>query len=324
MGTHERWRAAATEAMDRAAIDWHGAEIVAPRAAAWLEVQLARCDDRAWAETFARHCPVPGAAVDDYLQRIVPVQGGHALIGIRMRGGDVAHPFVDVLLTAGEVELGAVVRAALADRAVFAPTIARVRSSDLAPPRGAGLVAEVDQWFLAAPLSAVSPPVAELRLVPIEDVDGAVAFVRAGLEAWSEQRGWLRGRVTPIDRASLIACRDAGAALWVVVDGARAGVICADRSVDREWAGWCVNEELIGTAHAGRRLAASAQGALAQQLREPCARDEAEPVLFGTIDGRNAPSLAAAERAGRRRVGAWWWLRSSDADPASPLPSDPG
>lgn len=322
ISAQDRLRAAALDAADRAAVGWTTEAIVADRMEAWLQEQLSRCSDRAWGERFAHHCPVPGATPDDYLQRIVSVGEGLALIGIRMCGGDTAHPFVDVVLTAGGIALRAAVDAALDELSIFSPRRARVRSGGAEPPGEGGLSWALDQWVLAAPLSQIGSPGAGVRLEPIRDAAEGIRFVRGGYEAWAQRRGWLRSRVVPIGLASMQACQAAGAALWIVSEGERVGVICADRCVDREWAGWCMIEELVLPQHAGRRLASSAQGALAAHLLRLPADGPAPPCLFGTIDEANRPSLATAQRAGRSRVGALWWTWP-EGDGPGPLPSAP-
>lgn len=54
----------------------------------------------ALANEFAAHCPVGGAAAADYRNRWLDLPGaGPGLVGIRFKGGDLAEPFVDVVVT---------------------------------------------------------------------------------------------------------------------------------------------------------------------------------------------------------------------------------
>lgn len=287
---------AAWATVDPAAVALFGEAECRGRVERWLAAELSRCTDEAWAGRFAEACPVEGAEPRDYLQRIVQTSRGAALTGIRMRGGDVGRPFVDILAADGALD--EIVGAALEDLAVFRPTVARVRAPGMAPPRGLGPYdVTVDQWVCAGRVARGSGPVG---LLPVDDPEEALRFARSAYEAWWAARPELRDEIHPLDRGQLDACAAAGGAFWITVGAARVGLLCAVPATDREWAGWLVVEEVIAPSHAGRGLAAAAQRALSGRLDEP--------VVWGTISGINEASLRTAARVGRPRVGAWWWV----------------
>ena len=87
----------------------------------------------AWGETFAHHCPVPGARPEDYLQRWLNLDGAWVLVGIRMRGTDTAHPFVDLLARSEPIPLERALEAAQTAYARFGPRRGRVRGAATRP-----------------------------------------------------------------------------------------------------------------------------------------------------------------------------------------------
>lgn len=65
--------------------------------------------------------------------------------------------------------------------------------------------------------------------------------------------------------------------------------------------GWQVVDELFETRFRGRGLAAAMQRAFLDTL-------PAKDLVWGTIDTRNAPSLATARRVGREIVAGYLFL----------------
>lgn len=247
----------------------------------WKALQQRRCEDLAWAARFRRACPVPGARDEDYLQK----REGELLCGIRFRGGRVDQPFVDLL--EGPVDASSLERA-LQLYAVFGAQ--RVRVRQLAEPSVPGWEPEVDQWLLAG-----RPSGGGLELEPVRDLDEAVLFVGEGFAAWAHRLPWFEERVLPITREQLAASQ----AWWIPCQGQRAGLIAIQRGEERQWSGQIVMEELVLPAFSGRGLAARAQRSLPLEGE----------LLIGWIDGVNAASLRTAEKAGRRREDAFWWVQ---------------
>ena len=277
------------------------ASLVEQAADRWLSEQLERCTALAWGETFAKHCPVPGASPADYLQRWVRVGDEWVLIGIRMRGGDIAHPFVDLVAWSRPVPLDDAFAAACDHLAVFAPGRARLRGGP-APPNGGSLSVSLDQVYVAGATADVGQG-AHAVLEPITSTDEGLAFVEATYDTWTASRPWIKDRVQVVTHAQLASAQAADSAWWIHGDDERVGLIATLPGPDREWSGHLVLEEVVRPGHAGRGWAARAQRSVAALLH-----DRGVPVLFGTIDAMNAPSLRAATAVGRPVVGAWWWL----------------
>ncbi len=284
--------------LDPQAWDWLDEEQVRAPTAAWLRDQDERCRDSAWAARFRHHCPVPGRVDTDYAQRWVPVGEHWLLAGIRMRGADVAHPFVDLVATSGPIDMADAVHAAMEAYAPFRPHRARVRGP--AQPEHPALAVSVDQHLYAAPTTTVRDGPCQVTLQPIRDVEAAVAYVRATHAAWTEQRPWIPAHLQVVSEEQLQDAQNAGTAGWIHRgNGERVGLIAAQHRVDREWTAHVVLEEVVAPEHAGHGYAAQAQRALATRI---------DGVLAGTIDGINAASRRTAEAVGRMVVGGFYWV----------------
>lgn len=290
--------------LDPTAGDWLGASTVEQTVDAWFAEQCRRCENLAWGETFAHHCPVPGARPADYLQRWIEVDGAWLLVGIRMRGTDTAHAFVDLVAWSRAVPLDRAVEAACDACAVFAPTRARFRGR-VTLPSATHLTVELDQVYVAARTETMARA-SDAALEGCADVDDGLSFVHAAYQEWTERRPWIAERVQVVTRGQLAAACGAATAWWIREGDDRVGLIATVPGPDREWSGHLVLEEVVAPAFAGRRYAARAQRAVAAELV-----DRGVPVLFGTIDAMNAPSRRTAGHAGRHEVGALWWLEPS-------------
>jgi hypothetical protein len=277
--------------LDPLAATWLGEGAVAQRVARWWRTEVERTTDRAWAERFARLCPVPGVTPGHYLQAVLVGPEGEALAGIRFLGGDVTRPFVDLLAYDGPVAPW--VERALQRFDVFGPQRVRVRCGIEAPLPGA----TVDQWVVAGWPVALHQPE---RLAPATP-EQAVPFAVSAHRGWEEAVPWMKGRVVPLDEAGARGAAMEQALWWILDQGDRVGVLAVRWAAEREWAGWCVVEQVLLGSHAGKGLAASAQRAAAARLPTQ--------LWFGTIDAANEASLRTAEAVGRQRVGAWWWVQ---------------
>ncbi len=299
----------------------------------WLATQWDRCTDDAFAQGFATGCPVPGASVDDYRQRVIEVAGISVLIGIRIRGGGGKEaepwPFVDLVASDAPIapDLGIqVVDAALEALAMFAPRALRLRGAANWTP-WPGVRAEVDQWFLAGTVNRMASiassgessddasVAAAISLSPVREAAQGAAFVDEVFAAWGERRAWFAERVLRIDASGLRACIDARCAWWIHEGEEQAGLLALLPDSDREWHGWCVHEELVLPAFAGRGIAARAQRLAAREIAQSLIAPQAQSsdrsvmdLVYGTIDAANQPSVRTAERAGRAKVGAYWWV----------------
>jgi L-amino acid N-acyltransferase YncA len=277
---------------------------------AYVDQALRWCDDEAWAEGFARACPVEGASARDYLQRVLSVADGEVLAGIRFKGGDLDQPFVD--LVAWDRDLApvwpAVVEAVRAAFAVFAPPRVRLHVPAGARPPGAG--AEPDLHLVAGRVSALR---ADARPWPpgvtIERQTMLALFDAYEREfaAWQAGAGALAREVGSESRESLQRCLDDGALVAMFVDGAWAGLAGARRA--RLWAldGFEVAEELVTAGFRGRGLGPWLQRGLIDAL-DALDDPKDDALLAGTIHATNAPSLATARRCGREVVATSWFV----------------
>lgn len=293
---------------------WHAAAALRAHLRQGLAEAARRAFDPALAAEFAAHCPLPGVPPDAYRNRWLALPAlGPALVGPRFRGGDLAHPFVDVVVSTALPRTVADYRAALAPlRARFAPFAPRrVRffvpthlPLDLAAFGGA---ASWDQRYLAAPLDrmlALPPPVghARLTLAAPPDLDFYPWYVGV-YDDLRRQRPEHReyARIEPRDAMAAYAA--AGGLFLAAVDDRRAGVVAAFRDVDQGMRGFVVAELLFDRAHRGRGFGAALQRRLVEALpRQP------GDLLIGTIDARNPAPLAVARRCGREDVGGYLWI----------------
>lgn len=273
-----------------------------------LDEELAACEDRRRATEL--HARLGVGTPADYLQRVIEAGGARVLCGVWFLGGDAARPFVDLLAwTAAGLDPGDAAARAMEAFGVFDPRAARVFAwGDAAPAVPGAWRAGLDQVVCAAPVSRLleGPEPASLGRVRLEDasVDDALAFMDGAYAAFRERDPALGARVPAADRDQLAACVETGRLAWWTIDGERGGLIGVARERAFGLDGFLMMEEIVAPEYAGRGSAAAAQRRVAEFLAD------AHPgaVLFGTIDGANAPSRRAAARAGRPEVGAWWFL----------------
>lgn len=69
---------------------------------------------------------------------------------------------------------------------------------------------------------------------------------------------------------------------------------------------WLIWDIVLGRQHCGKGLAPVLQRAVLDRLDEARA-----PLVVGTIDAGNVPSLRTALRAGRQVVGTWTFIEES-------------
>lgn len=289
-----------------------GKERVRAGVDAWLDEQLGRCVDAAWAAGF--HAAIGIGEPSAYLHRVIGVGGERVLCGIRFVGGDVERPFVEVLAsTSAEAGRGVVsdeVLSAMVDAfASFGVATVRVLSACADEPRlGAGWTARVDQLVYAGAVAGLvdADDGGVGGLVELEDAEEgeALGFVASAYGAFAARRPELAAAVPAIDAAGLASAAASGRVAWWCVEGDRVGLIAVERGAWFGMAGWLVVEEVVSAAWSGRGTAWRAQRALARWI---AARDPSG-VLWGTIDGANRASLRAASRAGRGVVSSLWFV----------------
>jgi len=288
---------------------WLGVHPDSTARAAFVAEHHRRCTDRAWAERFAAACPVGDLPASAYQQRLDRRGGEELMHGIRFLGGDPRRPFVDVVGHTGALSSWS---STLRDAwGAFAPERLRVWCDGRQGPTAA---TGPDQWLCAGPMGSAGTASGQAGSgggavgLPAAEPAEAVAWAVAAYAEWARHEGWRDGRVFPLDQEQAERCAGAGGLCWMTVAGRRVGVWAARPGRVRTWQGWVVIEQVVGRAHAGHGWAAAAQRAFGARHRGQ--------LLLGTIDAANVASLRTAARAGRRRVGAWWWLPWPGPGPA--------
>ena len=288
----------------------------------WLDAQLARTTDRAFARLFPDHLDLPGVVEPDYLHRTVEADGLRLLGGIRFYGQDVARPFVEAIAWTPMDDDGGVGdddarsawsastverlrRIAAREWRAFSPTHLRLHrpetGSRTPPPPPAGTTTDVSVHV--ADVRRMMPDTGEVALRPA-GVDEAVSLVGARFEALGRDDPALARNVTPADAETLAECAAAGSLFAMRSGGATVGLIATLPGAIDWIEGEVVMEEVVSVAHAGRGHAAAAQRALAARY----AREGRARRLIGTIDGANVASRRSAERAGRPAVSRYLFV----------------
>lgn len=256
----------------------------------WVDDQLARTEDLAFAREFSDHVDLAGVLPSDYLHRRVTTSAGTLLGGIRFYGRDITRPFIEIIAHSF-TDLNRMRACVCQEWPLFAPRFLRVR---VTPGRltGAGVV--LDESVYAAPYCDMHAANPNVRLAPFGKVEDAEAIVT---EAYRRLDPDLARNITAATAAELDE--------WHRYDQLRAihtpeGVVGLLAVVPGtiDWMdGDVINEEVIIFEHRGHGYAAAGQSAWAA---EP-GRDRRR-LLIGTIDRHNTASRKTAEAAGRRRV----------------------
>jgi hypothetical protein len=294
-----------------------GAQSVLARLDAWLSDELAVVGSHELATELRGICPVEGADVEDYLPCIATHRSGdRALLRIRFRGGDPRWAFVQWVAGEGEVRL---LPTDLLERVAWAST-AFVRlhpravriwiaSSATCAPAGEFAAIVGGKRLLGAPLASVVaangpglPASFHVESVAAAEVfDRYAAEYAAYLEAHPAATEW-----THVEDTDAIRECEAHGGLFALRRGVETlGVVALRRDATRWFEGWCVVDALLFAAHRGNALAVPMHRAAYRLLdRRP------GDFVWGTIDPRNAASMATARRLGREDLGGDWWVMS--------------
>lgn len=289
---------------------WLSAETVEANLRGELEEDLERLQSDTLAAEFAHYCPVAGANLEDYKNRLLKVGGLELLTGIRFLGGDMTQPFVDVMYASEAVltpeHLSAVQDAIRQEFAVFQP----VRTRFYVSSHGPHLEGEGDKRLLAAPLGV-------MLAQPEPDTFDRVQLQRATTLAFYPRYAdlyrqlladhpELRAVVRTESEEDMQAYLEAGRLFEVLIDGAWAGVTAVFADVNAGLSGFCVAEIVLDGAFRGQGLGSAVQLQLASQLVGGGAGRE--DLLFGTIGALNTPARRTALRAGRVDLGGHVWV----------------
>ena len=275
---------------------------------AWLDDQLERVTSPSFAALFADNLAIPGAAPADFNHRMIRHQGQELLGGIRFYGGQVEHPFVEVVAHgfSDEAQLRTCVAA---EWSQFKPKGLRLL---VAPDQRPAEDAVVDTRVYAARYGELRLPDGRIKLRSFASPEDAVEMVEQRFLALRADQPELAARVFAASPDHLRAWHADNTlrAIEAEVDGVRVNVgLLAIRPDRLEWLeGDVVQEEIVLGAYAGHGFAASAQMAWGEHFSLDPSR-----LLLGTIDGLNVASSRTAHRVGRRAVLEYCFLPLGDS-----------
>ena len=303
-------------------VSWYAEADLRQKLRAGLAVDAERMENPEFGRRFRDDLLALGAdAPDDPLawanRRLDLPGGGWAVTGPRFRGGDVLHPFVDVVATTEPPTadgLAVLTATVLPAYAAFEPRSLRVDAPDpaalvevLAGDSRFGPHCAVDMYVVAGAVDRVrAHPRAsayagvELHAGDADRLARRVSEIYAELGASEPD---LAQWANPEDADSLTACALQGLLFEVLADGEPAGVVAGLRYDAHAMSGFSVQELCLDGSHRGRRLAPAVVQRLADEL-------PARPgdVLWGTIHPANLPSFRNALSIGREVVGGYVWV----------------
>lgn len=273
---------------------WCDVAEIERRVAEQVDEEIGRATDPEFGKFFVERLGV--GEPEDYLQRLVQVEGRLVLCGLRLFGGDASKAFVEVVATTAP--LNEAVDAAMSVFARFNPIAVRIESAGESCPASEHILVP-DTMFYAEHASVVagSGAIAELEPASLREAE---CFVVDCYAAFAESDPELVGRVPPASREELEECAREGRLTWWLLGDERAGLIGVCPATLGGLAGMLIVEECVHPAFRGRGSAAMAQRAVAAQLPRT-------DVLMGTIDASNHASRRTAQAVGRRVVSQTWF-----------------
>lgn len=292
-------------------LEWQGRAKTREFLERWLKGYLVWLrDDEAVLEKYAAACPVDGATSAEYGVRSIQLGGfGSVFAGIHFYGSAVKRPFVHVTATDFELKASCVkpLTNLLQDEfAVFQPERWRIWLDDVDGPLAKWPGAVVDNWFLAGRRDeirkrAVLDHQSRITLVAEPNLESYADFERCYRE-FNESNPGTDEWNSAVDREVLEDAAREGGNFRVHIDGEPAGWIAARMKGDGFLSGWSMADELLEAKFRGQGLAAAMQRTFLEAL------PAGEELIWGTIDPRNAPSLATARRVGREIVCGYLFL----------------
>ena len=159
-----------------------------------------RTYDTEFGQRFFAGCPLAGCTAEDYLQRVIELDLGQVLTGIRFLGGDVNWPFVEVIASTnpidGESQWDALFELLQSSYGSFKPRAVRVfaqaESGVLEAPRvSSELSTSVDQLILAGSLEGLARTLrphksGRVRLEITKDAKRAAELVSLAYQEFTE------------------------------------------------------------------------------------------------------------------------------------------
>ncbi|CAM3528584.1 hypothetical protein VA7868_02273 [Vibrio aerogenes CECT 7868] len=279
----------------------------------FLSEHLAYCDD----PDFSARFPFEQTGLDQsfFLQKVIHTDGEAYLTGPRYLGGDINQPFIELLASTAPVT-------AEAARQIFdrwQPLQAKEIRILRRP--GANLPGVTDQLIYIGeiPQTPDEPSLnkpflnkqdnnVRLRTAQSADLDWCQQAIETSYQETFRQLPQLKGQLEPTEGTAL---KDAitHASAWIIEEeGIPAGLIICAPDAYAFIGGYCITGEIILPQFRGRNLAAKAQRQLSRQrLTHP-----ENHLLIGTIARDNIPSRRSAEKAGRKALLEYAFMRPED------------
>jgi hypothetical protein len=274
------------------------------------------CPD--WGARFRAHCPVASATPTDYCLREIEIgERAHVLAGIHFYGSDVRKPFVGVYAQSRDLSVTETAAAAarLGDAfANFNPLASWWWSKDsVLDVESSSMGVHPDQRFLLGSIrDIVQRPLSrsDIDCVLRKDQHGTSydAYTRIVAD-FIEQNPFWAGRIERTEREDYLECAAVGGVCVVERQGAIGGVFAARPGAIRGIPGWEVVDAILASGLRGRGWAPVLQRMFLEQLDTTV-----QPLIIGTIDAANTPSLRTALRVGRTDGGGWYFA----SDPRQP------
>ena len=153
------------------------------------------------------------------------------------------------------------------------------------------------------------PDNSPVRLAPFKTADAAIKLVENRYRDVESQNPALGRNLSAADPDEMRAWYDKGQVHAIAAQDRTVGCLAVAPGAIEWIEGYEIKEEVITTTHTGNGYADAAQAVWAADCPAP------DRLVIGTIDGRNIASRRTAERAGRKPVLAYVFLK---------LPVEPG
>jgi hypothetical protein len=273
---------------------------------------LLRTTNEDHSQQYARLCPVAGAHHLLYRLRALSLPcGASCIAGVHFRGRSTAYPFVGVFAQSRWLtsdELATAHAALMSEFSLFSPRASRWWApSDAYTPKLA--TARPDQLLVMGSLAEIrSTPAGVLpsewslrRLGSASEVSTAFTDLYRGFH---DARPELAEAVPPSPLAALEDCAQAEGLYACFAGSEIVGIVAAKPEAQYCVDAWLMWDIVLARRYCGQGLAPVLQRAVLDRLDMARA-----PLVVGTIDAQNRPSLRTALRVGRQIVGTWTFLQ---------------
>jgi hypothetical protein len=273
---------------------------------------LERTTDDDASRRYARACPIAGVDHTLYRLRELTLPGGVSLLaGVHFRGKSTSYPFVGVFaqnrwLTADEMVVAH--EALLSEFSLFSP-----RSSWWWSHMGQTLpqlvAATPDQYLVMGSLDEIrktraSPLPAHFRLRRLDSAREVGATFADLYQGFHNARPELAEAVPPTRLDALEDCAKADGLYGCFAGAELVGVVAVRPDTEYCVDAWLMWDIVLAREYCGKGLAPVMQRAVLD-----CLDTARAPLVVGTIDSRNLPSLRTALRVGRQVVGTWTFIQ---------------